>query len=293
MSEQPVNPVSETPASIIAQAKADIKTIQDFAGGLPLVEEKIKETRKNIEDAAAQVTEAATKFSTVQSDAETKASEMQTAQSELQEKTVALNTEHEALAEVVKKVTQLQTDANTAKKSVDDNVASIQAAANNFQALNTDTQQKATELQTQQSNVQNLLSAVETAHNKVNDYKEELLDEKTDANGNSIKSVKAKIDTLHSDTQIKFKEIETNRQDALKSFTALEEEMRENVEALLPGAGAAGLCLDYGRRRWRDGDVRGKPADLAGQEPQQRCRGGGHGADGRGRPGGNAADGSR
>lgn len=125
MSDQAVNSVSEESENTIAQANANIKAIEDFAGGLPLVEEKIKETRKNIEHATAQVTEAVTKFSTIQSDAETQASEMQTTQSVLQEKIEVAKALQESLKNISDAIQRFQKQAESDAEKVEKNAANV------------------------------------------------------------------------------------------------------------------------------------------------------------------------
>lgn len=223
MSEQPVNPVSETPASIIAQAKADIKTIQDFAGGLPLVEEKIKETRKNIEDAAAQVTEAATKFSTVQSDAETKASEMQTVQSELQKKMEAVNTLQESLKNISDAIQNLQKQAEDSTEKAKQSAANILNIKKECEDSRTSTQTVLAEVTAKknqfETDFKNLQSAVTSAQNTLNTLSER------------INSEKAATATITAQFQQQFLEAQEKRLNDFNTYMKASKEAMEVLKA--------------------------------------------------------------
>lgn len=238
-----------------AACKADIKIISDFAGGVPLLEENLKKDLKGINDNKGLVEKAITDFNVQKTAADTAAGAMQTAQEELQGKIDTLNTTYEDLETVVGNIEAIKEEAATAKKSVDDDVAAIGTAKTAFETLNTATQEAAKTLKLEQDTLQKQLTAVRGDHDSVVNYKKDLLDDKTDDNGNHVPSTKTKITTLHTQTEDKFKEIEKYRLDVTRQFAELEESLTAKIEALLPGAAAAGLSSAYFEAKGRYGLV--------------------------------------
>lgn len=221
MSDQAANPISETPESMIAQAKANIKIIQDFAGGLPLVEEKIKETRKNIEDTATQAMEAAAKFSAVKSDAEAKTAEMQTAQSELQEKIHAVSKLQVDLKNISDGLQVLQKKAEENAVKIDqhaDAAFNIQEECEGFrtetQKVLDETNAKKNQFEADLKNLQDSLTSSQNALNALSD---------------SINAEKAAAATITAQFQQQFSEAQEKR---LNEFNSYLKESRKNMEAL-------------------------------------------------------------
>lgn len=225
MSDQAATPISETPESMLAQVKVDIKTIQDFVGGLPHVAEKIKETRKSIEDAAAQVDEEVTRFTAIKSDAQIKASEMQSIQSELQEKIEEVSSLHKSLKDVSDAVQNLQKRAEESAVKAGQSAANILSFKTEAEGARTSTQSILAEVTAKknqfETDFQNLQVAVTAAQNTLNTLSERINSEKTAAA------------TITAQFQQQFLEAQEKR---LNDFNAHMKASKEAMEALKTNA---------------------------------------------------------
>jgi hypothetical protein len=172
---------------------------------------------------------------------------------ELQEKIQELNQKCTELSTVVESAETLKTNAATSLESVQRDIDAIAKAKTNFDSLGNDAHTQASEMVKEQDSLKKILSSVSLDREAVLIYKQDLLDDKKDENGNAIPSIKTKIGDAYSQAEKKFTEINQYHTDLTTSFARLEQDFIDKINALLPGAGAVGLASAYFEAKGRYG----------------------------------------
>ncbi len=241
--------------AMLEQAKQDMSAISAFAGGLGQQEEKIGQQVASLREAIRLCEETISGFTSIKGKADKDAGTATDALSVLSSQIADLTKKYGELHNIVTDINNIKGLATSANDSVQGNIQAIAESKGKFEELNSQTQALATELQKQQEGVKGLLSEVRTDRDAVIAFKQDLLDDKQDAEGNKIHSIKTQIAASQEASTTKLKEINQYHTDTQTRFDTLQEELTRKINGLLPQAGAAGLASAYFDSKARYGMV--------------------------------------
>lgn len=254
-----INQMVETCSTAKASVDPQVVHIQSMVtqsdeakGRIDAVERHIGEQKGKIDSDSQTIETTKNRFDGLKADAEKLAAELASHQTSLQSQIAKIQGKANTLEELEKNLTNLQTQAETAKVGAESANQAIKGQQQAFQESIDQTTAKLNELNQQQSDLQGKITEITETHSEIIDaYNELLADEMNDQGQVTKPCVSTKINDLLSKIQAEHDALLASHKRQTESFDKLYEELSNKINSLLPGAGAAGLASSYYEAKMR------------------------------------------